>query len=141
MGVNLSPPVSDAEIVKTLAFPYNLGKTGFPAYAKPEDAVFNSIVALLMTGTNERLMHVDMGVNLHQYVWENMSPITQARISSAVARAIDDYEPRAQVLSVLPFETKGGGQDDVMLGLDIVYRKRGQDEHQQVLIPPTTQGM
>ena len=133
--VNVPPPVTDAEIVKTLAFPYQLGQSGFPALASPNNAVFQSILALLLTGTNERLMHVDMGVNLHRMVFDNLTPILQARIATEVTRAIEDYEPRAQVLAVdssIGTNTDGG---PTAIIVNVLYRVNGQLADQQVEIP------
>lgn len=133
--VNTPPPVTDAEIVKTLAFPYQLGQSGFPALADPTKAVFQSILALLLTGTNERLMHVDMGVNIHRLVFDNLTPILQARIATEVTRAIEDYEPRAQVLAVdsaLGTNSEGG---PTAIIVDVLYRVNGQTLSQQVEIP------
>jgi phage baseplate assembly protein W len=133
--VNTPPPVTDAEIVKTLAFPYQLGQSGFPALSDYNNVVFQSILALLLTGTNERLMHVDMGVNLHRMVFDNLTPILQARIATEVTRAIEDYEPRASVLAVdsaIGTNTEGG---PTAIIVDVLYRVNGQPVSQQVEIP------
>jgi phage baseplate assembly protein W len=133
--VNLPPPVTDADTVKTLAFPFQLGQAGFPALADPNQAVFCSILALLMTGTNERLMHVDMGVNLHRLVFDSLTPILQARIATEVTRAIESYEPRAEVLSVdSRMSDKSDGVETAII-VDVQYRVIGQPEGQQIQVP------
>lgn len=132
--VNKPPPVSDADIVRTLAFPYQLGTAGFPALADATNPVFQSILALLLTGTNERLMHVDMGVNLHALVFDNLTPILQARISTMVMQAIEQYEPRATVLAVdTILSTTADGVATAIL-VDVLYSVIGQQEDQQVQV-------
>ena len=137
---NLPPPVSDAQIVKSFAFPYQAGQTGFPALAQVRQVVYNSIVALLLTGTNERLMHVDMGVNTHKYLFEDLTPILSARLATDITSAITRWEPRATVLSVLPDEVKNDEGMRTALAINVLYSVAGQPVSQQVLIPVTTQG-
>lgn len=138
---NLPPSISDAQIVKSLAFPYQLGQTGFPALAYYKQVVYSSIVALILTGSNERLMRVDMGVNAHQYLFEDLTPILSARLATEVTAAITDWEPRATVLSVLPDEIKSDEGERTFLAINVLYSVGGQPVNQQVLIPVTTQGM
>lgn len=132
---NLPPPVSDAQIVKSIAFPFHAGQTGFPESADLNQIVYNSIVALLLTGTNERVMHADMGVNTHQYLFEDLTPILSARIATEVTTAIRLWEPRATVLSVLPDEVKNDDGLRTALAINVIYSVSGQSVSQQVLIP------
>ena len=134
--LNQPPPVSDADVVKSLAFPFQLGKAGFPALATPAQVVFNSIVALLLTGTNERVMHADMGVNLHRLVFENLTPILEAQIAAEVTRAIETYEPRAEVMAVdARVSTMSEAGVVTAILVDVLYRVAGQPVQQQVEVP------
>lgn len=134
-NVNQLPPLLDADIVRTLAFPFQLGQSGFPAMASPERAVYQSILALLLTGSNERLMHVDLGVNLHRLVFDNLTPLLQARIATEVTRAIETWEPRAEVIGVQSrFSDKSDGVETAII-VDVLYRLAGQPQSQQVQIP------
>ena len=137
---NLPPPIGDAEIVKSLAFPYQRGQTGFPALARVNQVVYSSIVALLLTGKNERLMHADLGVNIHQYLFEDLTPILRARLATDVTAAIARWVPKATVLSVLPDEVKNDEGLRTSLAINILYSVNGQPVNQQVLVPVTTQG-
>lgn len=140
-ATNLPPSIDDARIVKSLAFPFQSGKTGFPALANVKQVVYNSLVALLMTGTNERLMHVDLGVNTLQYVFEDLTPILSARLATEVTAAIVRWEPRAIVISVLPDEIKSDEGERTFLAINVLYSVAGQPVNQQVLIPVSTEGM
>ncbi len=133
--LNQPPPVSDAEIVKTFEYPFQLGQSGFPAMAVVDRVIFCSIAALMATGTNERLMHVDMGVNIHRLIFENLTPILQARIATEVTRAIELYEPRAEVLAVDSRVSDTADGVSTAIILTILYRVAGQEQSQQVTIP------
>ncbi|MFA4971275.1 MAG: GPW/gp25 family protein [bacterium] len=132
--VNAPPPVSDAQVVKTFAFPFQLGKEGFPALADPDAALFCSIVALMLTGTNERLMHADMGVNIHRLIFNNMTPLLQARVASEVTQAIETFVPQAEVLAVdSRLSEKADGVETAII-VDVLYRRVGQPQTQQTQV-------
>jgi hypothetical protein len=112
-----------------------MGLSGFPAMSGSERAIYQSILSLMMTGTNERLMHVDLGVNLHRLVFDNMTPLLQARIATEVTRAIETWEPRAEVMGV---DSRMGDKSDgvtTAIIVDVLYRVAGQPQSQQVQIP------
>jgi phage baseplate assembly protein W len=135
MSMNQLPPLLDADIVRTLAFPFQLGLSGFPAMANAERAVYQSILALMLTGSNERLMHVDMGVNLHRMVFDNLTPLLQARVATEVTRAIETWEPRAEVIGVQSrLSDKADGIATAII-VDVLYRVAGQPQSQQVQVP------
>jgi phage baseplate assembly protein W len=135
MSMNQLPPLLDADIVRTLAFPFQLGLSGFPAMANAERAVYQSILALMLTGSNERLMHVDMGVNLHRMVFDNLTPLLQARVATEVTRAIETWEPRAEVIGVQSrLSDKSDGVETAII-VDVLYRVAGQPQSQQVQVP------
>jgi hypothetical protein len=134
-NVNQIPPLIDAAIIRTLAFPFQLGRAGFPSMASADHAIFQSIQALLMTGTNERLMHVDLGVNLHRLVFDNLTPLLQARIATEVTRAIETWEPRAEVMGVDSRISERSDGVETAIIVDVLYRVAGQLQSQQVPIP------
>lgn len=139
-SANNPPSIVDASNIRTFLFPFQLGQSGFPAMSPPERAIFQSIQSLLMTGQNERLMHPEMGVNIHRLVFSTMTPILQARIAMEVRRAIEDFEPRAQVIGV---ESRMGTRADgveTAVFVDVLYRVAGQVQSQQVEIPMNGSG-
>jgi phage baseplate assembly protein W len=100
-----------------------------------ERAIYQSIQALMLTGKNERLMHVDLGVNMHRLVFDNLTPLLQARIATEVTQAITTWEPRAEVLGV---ESRISDRSDgiaTAIMVDVLYRVAGQPQSQQVQIP------
>lgn len=132
---NLPPSVSDSEIVMGLAFPFQLGATGFPAMATPQQVVFYHIVSLLLTGKNEKVMNTDVGVNIHPYIFENLTTITMARVANAVKRAISLYVPSVKVLKVKPEISKNEDGTESTIIVFVQYRINGQTYDQQIPIP------
>ena len=141
MAFNIVPPTEDSKIIKTLAFPFQRGATGFPALAQPTNYAFVNIVGLIMTGTGERVMNALLGVDANRYVFENMTPIQRVRLSNEVATAIEVFIPFARVNSVVPSELKYQDGKGTSIVFDIAYTVGGQQLSQQVIYPPTAQGL
>jgi len=127
-------PLSDADLVKSIAFPFNLGKTSFPEAAVGSVVVFNNIVALVMTGTSERVMHVDFGTNVHKFIFDNIDALAAARIAADVTSAISNWVPEAQLLSVKPVDVERAQKNErgTTIVVDVIYRVAGQVYNQQV---------
>jgi len=138
--VNLVPPTEDRKIVKTLAFPYQRGPSGFPAMAQADNGTYTSIVALFHTGTNERVMQLDLGIDLMEYIFEDMSPIQRARIANAAANAIERFIPGTVVNDVIPSQVKTDDAIGNSIIFDVRYTVGGQQHQQQVICTPTLQG-
>jgi len=131
---NQPPPVADSKIVLSLAFPFQLGPAGFPALADPKKVAFYHITALLLTGKNERVMDPDFGVNIYSYVFDNLTPITMARISSVVTSAIDQWIPDVRVQRVVPTIDRNEDGTQSTIILDIWYSVANQSAQMQVPI-------
>lgn len=138
--VNTVPSTDDQALVKAFAFPYQKGPSGFPAMASPENKTFASIISLMMTGRGERIMHYDLGVNLYEYVFSNMTPIQRARIANQISNAIETFIPGVIVNNVR--STKLEYQEGVgtTVVFDILYTVGGETREQQVVYTPTAQG-
>jgi phage baseplate assembly protein W len=138
--VNTVPSTSDIDIIKTLKFPFQLGVVGFPEMESPDRYSFSNIVALILTGLGERVMNVDLGVNIHEFLFTNMTPIQQVRLSSMVSTAIETFIPWVNVISVIPSQLKYDDGVGSKITFDITYSVGGQDSSQQIIYPPTVQG-
>jgi len=128
------PPVSSADTVKTLAFPFQRGPSGFPALADPKRVAFYKISSLLLTAKGERVMNPDYGVEIHNYVFDNLTPITAAKISSAVVAAIQTWIPEVTVLRVVPTLQQNNDKTQSTIILEISYRVANQAANMQVPI-------
>lgn len=137
---NQVPPTADESLIKTLAFPFQRGKLGFPAMAQPQNYTYVNIVQLLTTALGERVMNWDLGIDLYEYVFENMTPIQQARLSMAVANVIENFIPGSRVLGVVPEQKKFSQGVGTYIVFNVRYTVNGETQQQQVMYPPTTQG-
>jgi phage baseplate assembly protein W len=138
--VNTVPSTDDRKLVKTFAFPFQKGSSGFPAMASVTNSSFANIVSLMMTGIGERIMHYNLGVNLYEYVFSNMTPIQKVRIANQVSNAIETFVPGVRVNNVRSSQVEyqeGLGTDIVF---DIEYTVGGETHQQQVVYTPTAQG-
>ena len=66
-----------------------------------EDAVKQSIKNILLTDPFERFTDPAFGAGLESYLFENVSPFTELDIKNAIATAINNYEPRANVIDII----------------------------------------
>lgn len=114
--------------LRGISFPFRSSSTSFPKMSVSTQVIHDSIKALLLTSKEERVMRPDLGVNIHSYVFDNLTPIVRARIALDIKRAIEYYEPRVAVLSVDAVE----GRDDHTIVIDVVYRVAGQNIRQQI---------
>jgi len=136
MGItNLVPSTSSATTVKSLTFPFQRGATSFPSLADPAKVVFYHIMALLLTGKNERVMSPDQGVNIHSYVFEDLTPITMARISAVVVSGLAQWVPEAKVINVVPVIEKNEDGTQSTITLNIAYRVANQSATMQIPLP------
>lgn len=68
---------------------------------KDQNAVTRSIKNLLLTNKYERLFQPTIGSNLSKFLFEDISPQTEASIKSQITETIENYEPRAKLIDVI----------------------------------------
>jgi len=78
--------------------------------SKDEVAVSRSIKNLLLTNKYERLFQPTLGSNLRNFLFEDVSPQTQASIKSQIENTIENFEPRAKLIDVAitPYPDQNG---------------------------------
>ena len=94
--------------LRGISFPFRKGPEGFPQPNSGIDAVLDRVKALLMTGRGELPFGQAIGVDLHGYVFESLSPGMKAKIVQDVRAAIAQNEPAMKVLSVTVEEVRVG---------------------------------
>jgi phage baseplate assembly protein W len=75
-----------------------------------ENAVKRSIKNIIFTNFYERPFRPSVGSNVNKLLFENISPITVEILQTAIADAIRNHEPRANLIEVLatPYEDQNG---------------------------------
>ena len=103
-----------------IAFPFSAAAFSFPATNSGLTTVVDAVKGLLLTGLGELPMEPSVGTNLHEFVFETVSELTKAQLSSEVRRLIQTWEPRMTILSVTTSE-EGDIQYGSRLAVHIEY--------------------
>ena len=67
---------------------------------KDNASISQSVLNILRTNHGERPFNYNFGANLRAYLFENMTNITAANMSTNIHVALANYEPRIEVLNV-----------------------------------------
>jgi phage baseplate assembly protein W len=75
---------------------------------KNEEAVKQSVLNLILTNSYERMFQPTLGGNIRNYLFEPISTATAESLRSAVTNTINNYEPRAKIISVnvIPYDAE-----------------------------------
>lgn len=75
-------------------------ETGALVRLVDEASVKRSLRNLIMTNRGERMFQPNIGTDLYKLLFENMSPMTEDLIRTYITDAVNDYEPRVQLIDV-----------------------------------------
>jgi phage baseplate assembly protein W len=92
--------IARQETYKDLDFAFKQNpNTNDVGIKKNNAAVIQSCLNILQTNHGERPFNYNFGANLRQYLFENMTNITAANMSTSINTALANYEPRIEVLN------------------------------------------
>lgn len=86
--------------VRGISFPFRLGTQSFPERATGSSAFISSVKSLLFTGRGEVPMQPNLGTRLHDFIFEEMTPIRKGLLSQEVRRVLAEHIPTLRVLEV-----------------------------------------
>ena len=66
---------------------------------KNNASIIQSCLNILRTNHGERPFNWNFGANLRSYLFENMSQITAANMSTSINTALTNWEPRIEILN------------------------------------------
>ena len=92
------------------------------------DAVKSAIVAVLKTNHNERMFQPEFGSNIRALLFEQMNPITEQRMKTEVENAINNHEPRAEILGI----TVTGQEEQNRYLVSILFNVSSEAEPQKL---------
>lgn len=75
--------------------------TGKLSLKKNREAVKQSVKSLILTNFYERPFKPNIGCGIRNYLFELFTPITQQNMETAIQEVIENYEPRAELISIL----------------------------------------
>lgn len=114
------------------AFPLRLAADHTLATAAYEDDVRESILIILGTRRNERLMRPDFGAGLEDFVFEPASTTTRETLQKRIEESLIDWEPRIDVTQV-EVTVDPLRRDRLLVALD--YRVRSTNTHYNLVYP------
>lgn len=66
-----------------------------------EESVKTSIKNIILTRKGERFYNSDLGSDIYSLLFENVSPQTEDTMRTLIENAIENYEPRANVVDII----------------------------------------
>lgn len=101
-------------------FRTNLDKnfgTGDLARITNEDAIYTSLKNIVMTRKGERPFYPEFGCNITALLFENYNTFTQKAMETEIKTAIENFEPRVQLLKAVV----NGNPDNNSVAVDIYF--------------------
>jgi phage baseplate assembly protein W len=105
---------------------------GAVAYAEGEDAIRDSILIILGTAKGERVMRPNFGCGINELVFAPNDTATAALIAFYAKEALQEWEPRIDVLDVevVPDDTEGN-----RLNIGINYQVKQTNTKKNLVYP------
>jgi len=92
--------IARQETYKDLDFSFKQNpNTNDVGIKKDNASIIQSVLNILRTNHGERPFNYNFGANLRAYLFENMTNITAANISTSINVALRNWEPRIEVLN------------------------------------------
>jgi phage baseplate assembly protein W len=92
--------IARQETYKDLDFSFKQNpNTNDVGIKKDNASISQSVLNILQTNHGERPFNYFFGANLRAYLFENMTQITAAQMSTSVNLALANFEPRIEVLN------------------------------------------
>ena len=92
--------IARQETYKDLDFTFKRNpNTNDVGIKKDNASISQSVLNILRTNHGDRPFNWNFGANLRSYLFENMTQITAAQMSTSVNTALSNWEPRIEVLN------------------------------------------
>lgn len=85
-----------------------------------EQAVINSIKNILRTNNFERPYNAYFGANIYRYLFEPFSPFTEIELKNEISFAIENFEPRAEIIDIIVNGRPDENAIDITLTISII---------------------
>lgn len=127
------PPAYDATFIgRGFSWPMEVDHTGSIRLTDGADDLDRSIALVLMTAPGERVMRPKFGCRIWDLLFEPVTPNLLGLIAEAVREAVGQWEPRVDVVDVVPVpDPKDGG----LVRVGITYRVRTTNDVRNLVYP------
>lgn len=82
------------------SYPIDTDRRGDVATTGEDENIAESIRIILGTAKGERVMRPEFGCDIHEHVFDSITPTTLTLLEDAVEEALVDWEPRIDIESV-----------------------------------------
>jgi uncharacterized protein len=114
------------------AFPVLPDSSGGLRYATGEASIQDCLLVLLQTATGERVMRPDFGTTAPTLVFAPGSPANLRMLEASITDAIQLYEPRVELDSVVAEPTPG---EENKVVVSVTYRVRQTNTKANLVFP------
>jgi phage baseplate assembly protein W len=114
------------------AFPVLPDPAGRLSYAVGEDSIQDCLLVLLQTATGERVMRPEFGTIAPTLVFAPGSPANLRTLEASITEAIQTYEPRVALDSVVAEPTPG---EENKVVVSVTYRIRQTNTKANLVFP------
>jgi phage baseplate assembly protein W len=122
-----------SDIIGTgIAFPLRVDRLGGLAMSSGNTDVQEAIDVILGTAQGERPMRPEFGCGIHNHIFDTIDAYTLGKIQYEIREALDRWEPRIDVLDVVPDLSR---VDEGVLIIDISYRLRATNDIRNLVYP------
>lgn len=115
-----------------IAFPMGVDKDGNIKMNSFEDHVRQSILLILKTAKEERIMHPDFGSSLNKMTFMAINSALAAVVRNNIEKALIMYEPRIDMIKV---GTEIDGEKNNLINITLEYRVRSTDTIHNLVYP------
>ncbi|NET28635.1 GPW/gp25 family protein [Okeania sp. SIO1I7] len=114
------------------SFPPTFNKnTGTVEMVSDEEDIKESLEIILSTDSSERVMQLDFGCELSQFMFEEVTQSLITRIRGTISDAILEHEPRIEVNDVSVEE----GEEQGLLLIGVSYTVRATNTRSNMVYP------
>ncbi len=115
-----------------LHYPVRLNALGSVELVSAEKDIEQAIAIILGTRCGERVMRPDFGCRVHDLLFEPRDALLVGKLQQYVAEALDRWEPRIEVLSILP---QLDPDSDGAVLVEINYRIKSTHDQRSIVYP------
>ncbi len=109
---------------KGIAFPFRKSSSSFPAIATDDALIRDSIMQIMATQKQERVMRPDFGANVFRFVFANNDDFLVDLISTETRTALTRFEPRIIIQDVQIQQS----DNQIISTISYVIRSTGQTQ-------------
>lgn len=124
--------MSDVDLIgRGWKFPITVNAKGGLSYSDGPDRIQDAIWIVLGTAPGERVMRLDFGAGVEEFVFEPNSESVQTELAATVREALAKWEPRVELVNLA---VKTGSEPSLVL-VTIDYRIRSTNELFNLVYP------